>query len=279
MNSLIQPYFVMSTSKYYKAVKNQLGISHFYTFNKEAAQNINTLAVPDGCIDILFSCDSGSPSAHVCGSVLQPTHVLQDASHYFGVRFYPGAGYNYKDVQTKEIINSMYNLTDILDAKEMFEKIVSTKDFNAQVQLFTDHYKQYLHNSDINLDSMDLKQYMLNRIFKVKGQIKVRELAEATGYSERYLNRKFTEFFGISPKVFCKIIRFQHVLNQLNQKHKISEEKSLIHIANDAGYYDQAHMYKDFNEFSNHTPGHYMELIKQSSYTDRLVLVNDRQLQ
>lgn len=273
MNNLIQPYFVMSAAKYYKTVVNNLGISHFYTIPEKAINDKTMMAVPDGCIDILFNCDPNRPFAEVCGSVLEPTKVLTgESARYFGVRFYPGSGYDFKHVKMDEIINNKLPLKDLVNASEMFEKIVTETDFSKQILLFADHYKDFLNKSSLANSPDALKQYMLDRILLTKGQIRIGELSTETGYSERYINRKFHEFFGMRPKVFCKIIRFQHVLNQLKLFESASDS-NFIKIANDAGYYDQAHMYKDFHQFAAHSPGQYLKLLHDSQYASRLILV------
>lgn len=275
MNPLIQPYIAMSSFKYYKQLVNCHGISHFYTFTKDNANHQNSLAVPDGCIDILFSTSDNKPSVHIYGSVLQPTFVFDDdSSDFFGVRFYPGGGYTFRDIKIKELINNMYDFTELIPSDELLERIATSNDFTEKISLFTNHYQGHLRIQHIKNDPIALKQFMLNKILTSKGQIRVGNLAAATGYSVRYVNKKFIEFFGIPPKVFCKIIRYQHVLNELKLLNNMDNHNSLIQIANDAGYYDQAHMYKDFSEFSAQSPGQYIEMLKQSDYTNKLIIVN-----
>lgn len=272
--SLIQPYFVLSTEKYYKAVIHNYGISHFYAFKRDTLESNEMIAVPDGCIDILFTCDANSPYAEICGSVLRPEKVLtQPSSYYFGVRFFPGECIVDKNVNIKEVINNKILLTDVFDIHDVYEKIVTSRDFMSQVSIFLSFYKKLLKSFDTKPDSTLLKNHMLNRIIETKGKIRVKELAWEIGYSERHINQKFIDYFGISPKVFSKIIRFQHVLNQLNQFNSHTVQGSLIDIAQDAGYYDQSHMYKDFSEFSNNSPGQYLDLLKQKDYYNRLIVV------
>jgi len=265
----------MSSLKYYKQLVNANGISHFYAFTKDNVNHQNALAVPDGCIDILFSDSNDQPSAHIYGSVLEPTLVFNnDTNHYFGVRFYPGGGYSFKDIEIKELINNMFDFTELLKSTDLLEKISTSSTFEEKIKHFNNHYQQHLIKQNTTFDPMTLKQFMLNNILTTNGQIRVSELAAATGYSERYVNKKFIDYFGIRPKVFCKIIRYQHVLNQLKDIHNLENNHKLIDIAHDAGYYDQAHMYKDFNEFSAHSPGQYIQLLKQSDYANKLILVN-----
>lgn len=270
--SMIQPYFVMSTSKYYKAVVKNIGISHFYSFTQKDLQENNMVAVPDGCMDILFNCSETKPSAELCGSVLEAVNIETDSkATYFGVRFYPGEGYAFDHIQSKDIINHQIPLTDILDAQDLFDRVVTAKNFNQRIDLFMTHYQNSIHKNQTFNEKTSIKHYMLNRIIASQGNIRVYDLAKEMGYSDRYVNKKFIEYYGMSPKNFCKIVRFQSILRSLNYHSLNSETHNLLDLSLKAGYYDQSHMIKDFNQLSKHTPTKYMDLLKESNYMKRLI--------
>lgn len=273
MNSMIQPYIAMSASKYYKNVVNTNGISHFYQFTKDNTHHQQVLAVPDGCIDIFFSFRDQQPYAEIIGSVLKPTFILDGkASDYFGVRFHPGGGYKFKDAKIEDIISHVCDFTELMDVEGLVEQIVTSNNFSDKMHLFTTHFQKHLYQQSIDLNPLPLKDFMLSKVMASNGQIRVSELAVATGYSERYVNKKFNELFGISPKMFCKIVRFQHILNQLKVQSNTLNADSLTQLATDAGYYDQAHMCKDFNEFSEQSPSQYIKMLRQTDYNNKLVL-------
>ena len=46
-------------------------------------------------------------------------------------------------------------------------------------------------------------------IKKTYGCIHISELATKLGYSERHILRMFNETLGVTPKDYCKMIRFQ----------------------------------------------------------------------
>jgi len=276
MNSArIQPYFVMSSFQYYKSVMNYLGISHFYSFTKESIQDYNMIAVPDGCIDILFSCSEKHPIVEVCGSVLVAKKIpLDKHTDYFGVRFYPGSGYLYNNIATKDLIDNQIPITEILEAKEMVEQIITASDFTDRIRIFLNHYTEFISNNQQLTDTRPLKNYLLKRILETRGNVKVSELAEEVGYTKRYIHQKFVEYFGISPKVFCRITRFQSVLTTLNTFNQLTSlDQSLLHVSTNAGYYDQAHMIKDFSLLSQNTPSQYLKLLDQTKYYKRIILV------
>ena len=60
----------------------------------------------------------------------------------------------------------------------------------------------------------------------------------------------FREFTGLSPKTLARILRFNRAVAMLN---RISEPR-WTEIALTSGYYDQAHLIRDFVQFSGSTP-------------------------
>lgn len=269
-----QPYFVMTTSHYYKAVIMNYGISHFYCFKKEDITERQFIAVPDGCVDILFCCDDKAPYAHVCGTVLRPTLTHNNENKYFfGVRFLPGNPFKFKNITMSELVENEIPFLEVVKDNELFEKITSSRDFNYQIQVFLERYiKLYANFNEIN-KYKDLKKYMLNSITQTAGKIKINELAEATGYSVRYINKTFSQEFGLSPKVFCKLMRFQYLLSILNDLDKDMFESNLAQISMELGYYDQSHMIKDFHEFTNTTPKMYIKSLKEAEYKKRIIII------
>jgi len=267
-----QPYFVMATSRYYKAVIMDYGISHFYCFQNDLSEN-SVIAVPDGSIDILFCCDEKEPYATVCGTVLQPKIVRNVKNYYFGVRFLPGQSFKFKNITMKDFVENEIPLLEVINDKDLFEKITSSRDFNYQIQTFLTRYLKFYTVSLASDKYVDLKKQMLKKINETAGQIKVKELADEAGYSVRYINRVFSEEFGLSPKLFCKLMRFQYLLSNLNDFDKEIFDTNLAQLAIELGYYDQSHMIKDFYELTNTTPGKYVHSLKEKEYKKRLIVV------
>jgi len=81
----------------------------------------------------------------------------------------------------------------------------------------------------------------------------VRDVVKETGYSQRRFIALFREEIGLTPKVFCRLLRFQRFLSQL----KAQPAAMWADLAYDAGYSDQAHFNREFREFTGVTPGEY----------------------
>lgn len=66
----------------------------------------------------------------------------------------------------------------------------------------------------------------------------------------RRFGKDFTQVFGVGPKHFARIRRFQRALRVV----RTSGQVPLGQLAAELGYSDQAHMTRDFREFSGATP-------------------------
>jgi uncharacterized protein len=86
---------------------------------------------------------------------------------------------------------------------------------------------------------------------QTRGQITVRALAGAIGWSERHLINQFRAYFGVRPKVAARRLRFSYAFNILST-HPTGD---LSTIAAQAGFSDQSHMTREFQTFSGVSPG------------------------
>lgn len=88
--------------------------------------------------------------------------------------------------------------------------------------------------------------YALRRFHEFPGIATVRETAREIGWSERRFSQVFREEVGFTPKVWCRIQRFQRAVRQLHAGVDIRWAE----LALDCGYYDQSHFANEFRAFS-----------------------------
>jgi AraC-like DNA-binding protein len=84
----------------------------------------------------------------------------------------------------------------------------------------------------------------------------VAQVVKESGYSHRRFIVLFSEAVGLTPKLYCRVQRFQQVL----ELHAARPELSSVELALEAGYSDQAHFNRQFREFAGVTPGEYSKL-------------------
>jgi AraC-like DNA-binding protein len=79
-------------------------------------------------------------------------------------------------------------------------------------------------------------------------------IAGAIGMSHRQLNRLFRERLGFGPKSLIRLGRFQRALRSLDGPGR----PSIARVAARAGYFDQAHLTRDFRVFAGIGPARYL---------------------
>jgi AraC-like DNA-binding protein len=93
-----------------------------------------------------------------------------------------------------------------------------------------------------------------SRLHDAHGKLRVDELADAAAVSPRRLHELFVREVGVPPKRLARILRFRAALERLATAPAID----LTRLALDCGYYDQAHLYRDFRALSTMTPLDYL---------------------
>ncbi|WP_280221259.1 AraC family transcriptional regulator [Nocardia neocaledoniensis] len=83
------------------------------------------------------------------------------------------------------------------------------------------------------------------------GTCEITPLADRIGWSRQHLTRQFTAEFGASPKLAARIIRFERARRMLASTPSYI---SIAQVAATCGYYDQAHLNRDFAELAGCAP-------------------------
>jgi AraC-like DNA-binding protein len=89
------------------------------------------------------------------------------------------------------------------------------------------------------------------------GAVPVAALAEDLGWSSRYLGRQFATEVGLSPKVAGRVVRFDRARRRLQLDAAHGSRLALADLAVACGYYDQAHMAREFAEFAGCPPSEF----------------------
>jgi AraC-like DNA-binding protein len=90
---------------------------------------------------------------------------------------------------------------------------------------------------------------LLDRLYYAPGTT-VEQLTEQSGWSRRHLLRKFTGYYGISPKRFSRIARLNHTMRIL----ALDASTPALDAALRMGYFDQAHFIHETRALTGETP-------------------------
>lgn len=77
-------------------------------------------------------------------------------------------------------------------------------------------------------------------------------MAERSGWSRRRLTTVFTAEYGMGPKQAARLFRFDHARRRLEAGGAIAD------VAAACGYADQAHLTREFRDFTGHPPREFL---------------------
>ncbi|WP_040798168.1 helix-turn-helix domain-containing protein [Nocardia higoensis] len=83
------------------------------------------------------------------------------------------------------------------------------------------------------------------------GAASVSMLAERIGWSRQHLTRRFSAEFGLAPKLAARITRFERARRMIASTPSFV---TLAQVAASCGYYDQAHLNRDFADLAGCSP-------------------------
>lgn len=89
------------------------------------------------------------------------------------------------------------------------------------------------------------------------GRIPLDALATASSLSRRHFERTFVEQIGMAPKRYARVARFQFALHLKRQRPALTWTE----ISQTAGYFDQAHLIKDFRALAGAVPSSFLRLL------------------
>jgi AraC-like DNA-binding protein len=82
------------------------------------------------------------------------------------------------------------------------------------------------------------------------GRLRVDALAARTGWSRRHFTERFTREFGLGPKEVARVVRFQRSTLLLRR----GTFGSLADVAAGSGFYDQAHLAREWSALAGCPP-------------------------
>jgi AraC-like DNA-binding protein len=136
-------------------------------------------------------------------------------------------------------------------ARELHERLRDAASWPARFALL----------DQILLDHADLDQQVAPDIAEAwrlltrsRGTVRAGELARRVGWSPRYLQRRLLTETGLTPKTAARVTRFDRARRTLQRQATGPGEWTLARLAAECGYYDQAHLAREFRELAGCPP-------------------------
>ncbi|MFD9334516.1 helix-turn-helix domain-containing protein, partial [Streptomyces sp. NPDC060028] len=161
----------------------------------------------------------------------------------------PLGAYRLFALPMSELTNRVVELRDVLgpEAGMLVEQLAATGDWGARFDLLDLALAARLERGPRPAPEVSHAWRLLCR---AGGAIPVGRIAAEVGWSQGYLVRRFTEQIGLTPKMSARVLRFHRAVSLLT-----GESANLTEVAAACGFYDQAHLNREFRALAETTPG------------------------
>lgn len=212
-------------------------VESFWTLKNTSATSRPILLLPDGRIDVLFSHADTVPFHATLlglGTEAEPTTFAADTL-IGGVSLRLAAPEYLLHTRVADIVNS----ARVLPADFWGITPADVADFEQFCAKLTDKLLALLNPA---IDPRKRKLFEL--LYASDGTRPVHELADEAGWSSRQINRYFQEYFGLSLKTYCAILRFRAAFPQLKAGRLFPEQ----------AFADQAHFIREVRRLAGVRP-------------------------
>ncbi|HET8948275.1 MAG TPA: helix-turn-helix domain-containing protein [Candidatus Polarisedimenticolia bacterium] len=221
--------------------------------------------VPDGCMEVVLHCgdrfarlDAGGAAlqarAFLVGQMLAPIVVRPGTRvETWGIRFRPGGAAAFFDAPMPELTGRFVDLADVVGAGGL----AGLEPFHAARPADRARCLEAWLVARLGGRAADpLPALAARAIVRARGRVRIDDLSSRLGLGARQLERRFLRGVGIPPRALARLVRFQQVFRLVHARPATAG--AWADVACDAGYYDQAHLLRDFRELAGTTPPRFL---------------------
>ncbi len=210
--------------------------------------------LPTGSMDLVVSLNECSGADSLSGA--RSRFAILDTSRalsLIGVRFKPGGGFPFFGLPAGELQNSSVSLLELWkgEAERLREQLLQAQTPATRFDILE---RVLLQRLTAGQSCSPAVRYAIARFKDPTQRTSVAEVVERVGFSQRHFIATFRDEVGLTPKVFSRITRFRHAIDNL----QAAEQVDWSTLALDCGYFDQAHFIHDFRDFAGVSPAAYL---------------------
>jgi AraC-like DNA-binding protein len=183
--------------------------------------------------------------AHGASTVLEGSC----APSYLEVLLAPLGAYTLLGLPMDELSGQTVDLVDVLgpDGRRLGEQLRETPTWRQRFAL-VDRF--LLRRLAVGPRPAPEVGWAWERLVATGGAVPISRIADEVGWSHKHLIARFLEQVGLRPKLAARLVRFDGVWRRLDERRPLDWGQ----VAADAGYADQAHLVRDFRQFTGTTP-------------------------
>jgi AraC-like DNA-binding protein len=228
----------------------------YLSFGQPAGTRQRWLATPTSTVTAILNLGAafgGLPRSFVAG--LTDTHGVVDQGgpiECVDLKLTPLGAYTLLGVPMGELANQVVDLSDLLPGVgSLTERLANTSALADRVRLLDAYLTDRAERGPRPAPEI---VFALRRLAETHGRCEVGALTGEVGWSRRHLVSRFRQQVGLAPKTLGRVLRFERLLRRLSA----AGGGRFTELALACGYYDQAHMNRDFREFAGTTPTDYL---------------------
>jgi AraC-like DNA-binding protein len=147
----------------------------------------------------------------------------------------------------RELWNMSGELEDVVGgpALELWERMQLARDWDERFAVCDDVFSRLLVEDELEPALRRSWQLLVGSA----GTAPVGQLAETIGWTRQHFARRFADEFGLSPKLAARVVRFDRARRMLQ-----TPSLTIAQVAHACGYYDQAHLTREFTELAGVSP-------------------------
>jgi AraC-like DNA-binding protein len=201
---------------------------------------------PERCETFSGSLLSGAHSQYQVISTAAQAHVI-------GVAFHPGGAFPFLGMPAGELRDATVSLDALWGgvAVELRDRLLEAATPQARITVLEQVLLEQLARG---FERHGAVGFALRQFLSAPHLTTIAAVTEQIGLSPKRFIQVFRDETGFTPKVFCRIQRFQQALDRMEGRKRVEWTK----VALDCGYFDQAHFIHDFRGFSGINPSTYL---------------------
>ena len=174
------------------------------------------------------------------------------AGRTVGVQLHPGVSPLLFGASADELAGRHWALDDFwgVDAARARERLLEVGSVTAQLDLLERLLAARLPRA------RGLHPAVALALERLGAAVSVGEVVRESGRSHRAFISLFRRTMGVSPKIYCRVQRFQRVIRRLTAE----PAAPWADVALDTGYSDQPHFVREFRRLAGITPSEYRAL-------------------
>lgn len=175
-------------------------------------------------------------------------------SELFVIQFSPFGCFPFLGIPASELNDNVFPGEELLDGELLLlrNRLLQAEGSQAKFQIAGDWLEKRFDESRIPPKEM----IQLVENMQQQPTLNFQRATSEYPHTGKHMIAQFKRFVGLNPKGFHRILRFNEILKQIQNKEMIQWSQ----VAYSCGYSDQSHFIKEFKLFSGFNPQEFIQL-------------------